>query len=345
MSAPLRIIFAGTPDFAVPALQALIASEHDVVAVYTQPDRPAGRGREPRPSPVKQLALEYAVPVNQPVSLKTSAEQASLRALAPDLIVVVAYGLLLPQAVLDIPRFGCINIHASLLPRWRGAAPIQRAILAGDSETGITIMQMDAGLDTGDMLCSAACEIRANDTGASLHDRLMQLGATTLMACLPGLFSGEIVPRPQDDRDATYAAKLSKQEAEIDGRSRIPAGNSRATRRTCVSGRRSWAMNHRPPGRGRRRAPCSPAHARASMSPPATVCCACCRCSRRAAGSWLWPISLMHTRWMVWCWARHDAAVGKAATGCAGGTGRGTGQGPVTVQRRWSHQGSAVRAA
>jgi methionyl-tRNA formyltransferase len=216
MSAPLRIIFAGTPDFSVPALQALIASEHDVIAVYTQPDRPAGRGREPRPSPVKQLANEYAVPVSQPASLKPEAEHAILRALSPDLIVVVAYGLLLPQAVLDIPRFGCINIHASLLPRWRGAAPIQRALLAGDSETGITIMQMNAGLDTGDMLCTATCAIRADDTGSTLHDRLMQLGASTLMDCLPGLVSGEINPVPQDDRHATYAAKLSKQEAEID---------------------------------------------------------------------------------------------------------------------------------
>jgi methionyl-tRNA formyltransferase len=218
MPAPLRIIFAGTPDFSVSALQALIASEHDVIAVYTQPDRPAGRGREPRPSPVKQLALEHALPVKQPVSLKPEAEQEILRALSPDLIVVVAYGLLLPQAVLDIPRFGCINIHASLLPRWRGAAPIQRALLAGDTKTGITIMQMNAGLDTGDMLCTTSCEIHPDDTGSILHDRLMQFGATTLMDCLPGLISGEIKPVPQDDRRATYAAKLSKQEAEIDWR-------------------------------------------------------------------------------------------------------------------------------
>jgi len=216
MTESLRIIFAGTPDFAVPALRALVASEHDVVAVYTQPDRPAGRGRESRPSPVKQLALEHAVPVKQPVSLKPQAEQETLRALSPELIVVVAYGLLLPRAVLDIPRLGCVNIHASLLPRWRGAAPVQRALLAGDSETGITIMRMDAGLDTGDILCTAACEILADDTGETLHDRLMQLGASTLMACLPGLVSGEIEAVPQDARHATYAAKLSKQEAEID---------------------------------------------------------------------------------------------------------------------------------
>jgi methionyl-tRNA formyltransferase len=218
MSAPLRIIFAGTPDFAVPTLRALIESEHEVISVYTQPDRPAGRGREPRPSPVKLLAIEHGVPVNQPESLKVEVEQKMLRTLSPDMIVVIAYGLLLPQAVLDIPRLGCINIHASLLPRWRGAAPIQRAILAGDSETGVTIMQMNAGLDTGDMLCATSCEIHADDTGTTLHDRLMQLGASTLMNCLPGLANGEIKPVQQDDRHATYAAKLIKQEAEIDWR-------------------------------------------------------------------------------------------------------------------------------
>ncbi len=216
MTESLRIIFAGTPDFSVPALQALLASEHEVIAVYTQPDRPAGRGREPRPSPVKQLALAHGLTVIQPMTLKRDDEQLRLQTLAPNLIVVVAYGLLLPQAVLDIPRIGCINIHASLLPRWRGAAPIQRALLAGDNETGITIMKMDAGLDTGDMLCTAACEIHSDDTGVTLHDRLMQLGAETLMACLPGLISGENEPVPQDDRHATYAAKLSKREAEID---------------------------------------------------------------------------------------------------------------------------------
>jgi methionyl-tRNA formyltransferase len=216
MTESLRIIFAGTPDFSVAALQALILAEYDVVAVYTQPDRPAGRGREPRQSPVKQLALQHGLSVHQPVTLKTEAEQEILRALSPDLIVVVAYGLLLPQVVLDIPRFGCINIHASLLPRWRGAAPIQRALLAGDGETGITIMQMNAGLDTGDMLCTATCEIHPDDTGSTLHDRLMQLGAQTLMTSLPGLISGSVEPVPQDERNATYASKLSKQEAEID---------------------------------------------------------------------------------------------------------------------------------
>ena len=200
----------------MPVLQTLIESAHDVIAVYTQPDRPAGRGREPRPSPVKQLALQHGVNVFQPESLKSEAEQQQLEALAPDLMIVVAYGLLLPEAVLSIPRLGCVNVHASLLPRWRGAAPIQRAILAGDKQTGITIMQMDKGLDTGDMLVAAACEIYDDDTGSSLHDRLMQLGADTLAGCLPALAAGELTPQKQDDSLATYADKLSKQEAELD---------------------------------------------------------------------------------------------------------------------------------
>jgi methionyl-tRNA formyltransferase len=212
----LRIVFAGTPDFSVPVLQALIDAGYEIAAVYTQPDRPAGRGREPRPSPVKQLALLHGLRVYQPESLKPEAEQQQLLALQPDLMVVVAYGLLLPAAVLSIPRLGCINVHASLLPRWRGAAPIQRAILAGDRQTGITIMQMDKGLDTGDMLARAVCAIEDDDTGSSLHDRLMKLGAETLLACLPQLQTGELVAEPQDDRLATYAGKLTKQEAEID---------------------------------------------------------------------------------------------------------------------------------
>ena len=216
MAATLRIVFAGTPDFSVPVLQALIDSEHEIVAVYTQPDRPAGRGREPRPSPVKQLAQQHALNVFQPESLRDEAEQQQLKALDADLMIVVAYGLLLPEAVLSIPRVGCINVHASLLPRWRGAAPIQRAILAGDQQTGITIMQMDKGLDTGAMLASAACEIRPDDTGSSLHDRLMRLGADTLLQCLPGLAAGKLTAEPQDDSLATYADKLNKQEAEID---------------------------------------------------------------------------------------------------------------------------------
>jgi methionyl-tRNA formyltransferase len=213
---PLRIIFAGTPDFSVPVLQALIDSEHEVVAVYTQPDRPAGRGREPRPSPVKQLAKEHGLTVMQPVSLKEATAQQQLLAFNADLMVVVAYGLILPEAVLAIPRLGCINVHASLLPRWRGAAPIQRAIIAGDSVTGITIMQMDKGLDTGAMLAKTGCDILENDTGSSLHDRLMQMGADTLMSCLPDLQAQVITPEVQDDSLACYADKLSKQEAEID---------------------------------------------------------------------------------------------------------------------------------
>ena len=216
MAANLRIVFAGTPDFSVPILQGLIDAGYEIVAVYTQPDRPAGRGREPRPSPVKQLALAHGLQVFQPESLRQQAEQQQLQSLDPDLMVVVAYGLLLPEAVLCIPRLGCINVHASLLPRWRGAAPIQRAILAGDQQTGVTIMQMDKGLDTGDMLASAACEIRDDDTGSSLHDRLMRLGADTLLSCLPALAAGELSAESQDDSLATYAGKLSKQEAEID---------------------------------------------------------------------------------------------------------------------------------
>jgi methionyl-tRNA formyltransferase len=212
----LRIVFAGTPEFSVPVLQALIDAGQELVAVYTQPDRPAGRGREPRPSPVKQFALEHGLTIFQPVSLKHEADQQQLQALKPDLMIVVAYGLLLPAAVLSIPRLGCINVHASLLPRWRGAAPIQRAILAGDRQTGITIMQMDPGLDTGDMLANAICDIEDDDTGASLHDRLMQLGADTLIRCLPALQQGELSAEPQDESQATYADKLSKHEAEID---------------------------------------------------------------------------------------------------------------------------------
>ncbi len=200
----------------MPVLQALIDSGYEIVGVYTQPDRPAGRGREPRPSPVKQLALQHNLKVYQPESLKQEADQQQLKALDPDLMIVVAYGLLLPEAVLSIPRLGCINVHASLLPRWRGAAPIQRAILAGDKQTGVTIMQMDKGLDTGAMLARAACTIADDDTGSSLHDRLMQMGADTLVGCLPALQKGELQAEPQDDSQATYAGKLSKQEAEID---------------------------------------------------------------------------------------------------------------------------------
>jgi len=218
MPTPLKIVFAGTPEFAAEALKGLLDSRHRVVAVYAQPDRPAGRGRKVVYGPVKQQALAHEIPVYQPKSLKGQAEQAVLAELDADLMVVAAYGLLLPQAVLDIPRLGCINIHASLLPRWRGAAPIQRAILAGDEETGITIMQMEAGLDTGPMLYKLSCPILPDDTGGSLHDRLAELGAKALLDALPGLATGTLTPQPQDDSLANYASKLDKQESLIDWR-------------------------------------------------------------------------------------------------------------------------------
>jgi methionyl-tRNA formyltransferase len=212
----LRILFAGTPEFAVPPLQSLLTTEHTVCAVYTQPDRPAGRGRKLRPSPVKALAVSADLPVMQPVSLRDEAEQRRLNEWQADLMVVVAYGLLLPPEVLDAPRLGCINIHASLLPRWRGAAPIQRAILAGDTESGVTLMQMDEGLDTGAMLARAATPIEPEDSAQSLHDRLAQLGAALLEESLPGLETGALVPQAQDETLATYAGKLTKEEAAID---------------------------------------------------------------------------------------------------------------------------------
>lgn len=215
MSNHLRIIYAGTPDFSVAALDALIHSKHEVVAVYTQPDRPAGRGQGAKASPVKETAQQYNIPVYQPLSLKDKTVQAELAALNADLMVVTAYGLLLPAAVLETPRLGCINIHASLLPRWRGAAPIQRAILAGDKTTGITIMQMDEGLDTGDMLAVAECKINADDTGSSLHDKLMTLGAETLISALPAIAEQTQHRVKQDEALACYAAKLSKAEAKI----------------------------------------------------------------------------------------------------------------------------------
>ncbi|VAW46359.1 Methionyl-tRNA formyltransferase [hydrothermal vent metagenome] len=212
---PLRIIFAGTPDFSVSALQALLDSEHEVIAVYTQPDRPAGRGRKLTASPVKTLALAHQLPIIQPESLKTAEAQQTLMDLNADLMVVVAYGLLLPKAVLDAPSYGCLNIHASLLPRWRGAAPIQRAIEAGDAQTGVTIMQMDIGLDTGNMLFKITTDITAEDNAASLHDRLSQLGAIALMETLVQLQTQQLKPEQQDESLVTYAKKLSKAEAEI----------------------------------------------------------------------------------------------------------------------------------
>lgn len=216
MSKKLRIIYAGTPDFSVPALQALIDSEHDVVAVYTQPDRPAGRGRKIRFGPVKQLAVDNNIPVEQTTTLKTEEEQQKLRDYQADLLVVAAYSLILPQAVLDMPTYGCLNIHASLLPRWRGAAPIQRAIQAGDTETGVTIMQMAAGLDTGDMLHKVITPITSEDGGQSIHDKLASEGASGLMGVIDQVINQTLQPEIQDDSLANYAHKLNKVEGEID---------------------------------------------------------------------------------------------------------------------------------
>ncbi len=216
MTEPLRIVFAGTPEFAARHLQALLDAGHPVVGVYTQPDRPAGRGQKLMPSPVKQLASQHNIPLFQPSSLRDPMAQAELAALRPDLLLVVAYGLILPQAVLDIPRLGCINSHASLLPRWRGAAPIQRAIQAGDGESGVTLMQMEAGLDTGPMLCKVSTPISAEDTAGSLHDRLAELGAQAMAAAIGPLVRGELRGEKQDDSLATYAHKLNKDEARID---------------------------------------------------------------------------------------------------------------------------------
>ena len=212
---PLRIIYAGTPDFAVPGLAALLASGYHVIAVYTQPDRPAGRGRKVKPGPVKQLALEHNIPVYQPSNLRNQEDQEQLAELKPDLMVVAAYGLILPKTVLDTPRLGCINIHASLLPRWRGASPIQQAVLAGDLKSGITIMQMDVGLDTGDMLLKASCAIEPTDSAAALHDKLAALGAPLLLTTIEQLASGSVTPVKQDDDLSTYAPKILKQDACI----------------------------------------------------------------------------------------------------------------------------------
>jgi len=214
MNTPLRIAFAGTPEFALAALEALAASPHRVVGVWTQPDRPAGRGRKLTPSPVKQRALELKLPVHQPESFKSEEAKQALRDAAPDVMVVVAYGLILPKAVLAIPRYGCLNIHASLLPRWRGAAPIQRALLAGDAETGVCIMQMDKGLDTGAVLTELRTLIAAEDTAQTLHDRLAPLGAKALLEVLDRIT--DLHPRPQSESGITYAHKLNKEEARLD---------------------------------------------------------------------------------------------------------------------------------
>ena len=215
--APLRVVFAGTPEFSVPCLEACRASGAQVVAAYTQPDRPAGRGRKLTPSPVKQAALAAGIPVEQPESLKSQEARDTLAAYRPDLMVVVAYGLILPRKVLALPRLGCWNVHASLLPRWRGAAPIQRAILAGDAESGVDLMQMEAGLDTGPVLLERRTPIGRGDTGGTLHDRLSALGAEVLAEGLRRAMAGEsLVPHPQPEEGVTYAHKLDKAEAKLD---------------------------------------------------------------------------------------------------------------------------------
>lgn len=216
MSASLKIIFAGTPDFAARHLDALLASEHQVVGVFTQPDRPSGRGNKLTPGPVKVLAQSHDVPVFQPKSLKPEENQQLVADLQADIMVVVAYGLILPKAVLDMPRLGCINVHGSLLPRWRGAAPIQRALWAGDSETGVTIMQMDVGLDTGDMLHKLSCPITTEDTSASLYDKLAELGPQGMLDTLDLLANSKAQPEVQDEAQVSYAEKLSKEEARLD---------------------------------------------------------------------------------------------------------------------------------
>ncbi|MEM0551725.1 MULTISPECIES: methionyl-tRNA formyltransferase [Aeromonas] len=212
----LKLIFAGTPDFAARHLAALLSSDHEVVAVYTQPDKPAGRGQKLTASPVKELALAHNLPVYQPASLRKEEAQAELAALGADLMVVVAYGLILPKAVLDTPRLGCINVHGSLLPRWRGAAPIQRSIWAGDAETGVTIMQMDVGLDTGAMIRKVTCPIAADETSASLYDKLAEMGPQALVDTINAMAAGDTTAEVQDDALANYAEKLSKEEARID---------------------------------------------------------------------------------------------------------------------------------
>lgn len=214
----LRIGFAGTPDFAVPALRSLFGTNHEIVAVYTQPDRPAGRGRKTRPSAVKQVALELGVSVLQPDTLRSDEALQQMQSLKLDVLVVVAYGLILPRSILDCPALGCLNIHGSLLPRWRGAAPIHRAVLAGDSHTGVTIMLMEEGLDTGPMVSQKSIPIQSTSTSAGLHDQLAELGAQALIDVLPDWAAGKMTPENQDDALATYADKLQKDESAIDWR-------------------------------------------------------------------------------------------------------------------------------
>jgi len=237
VSDSLRIIFAGTPDFAARHLDALLSSGHHVVGVFTQPDRPAGRGKKLMPSPVKVLAEENGLPVFQPASLRPQENQQLVADLHADVMVVVAYGLILPKAVLDMPRLGCINVHGSLLPRWRGAAPIQRALWAGDEETGVTIMQMDVGLDTGDMLYKLVCPITDEDTSATLYDKLAGLGPAGLIETLAQLANGTAQPQVQDEAQVTYAEKLSKEEA------RVNWSLSAAQLERCIRAFNPWPMS------------------------------------------------------------------------------------------------------
>lgn len=262
MPESLKIVFAGTPEFALPALDALLASRHRVVAVYTQPDRRAGRGRRLTPSPVKRRALAHGIPVLQPKRLRKPEVQAELTDFTPDVMVVAAYGLLLPPEVLAIPPHGCLNIHASLLPRWRGAAPIQRAILAGDQETGVTIMQMDAGLDTGALLATLSCPIGPDDTSQTLHDRLAKLGAGALLSTLEQLQTGHLQPRPQTGYGVSYAAKIEKSEAELDWQQaaaalarRVQAFNPWPVAQTRFAGQVLRIWRARPESGGRREVP------------------------------------------------------------------------------------------
>ncbi|EPO3378265.1 methionyl-tRNA formyltransferase [Enterobacter hormaechei] len=237
MSTSLRIIFAGTPDFAARHLDALLTSGHQIVGVFTQPDRPAGRGKKLIPGPVKVLAETHGLPVFQPASLRPEENQKLVADLNADVMVVVAYGLILPKAVLDMPRLGCVNVHGSLLPRWRGAAPIQRALWAGDAETGVTIMKMDVGLDTGDMLYKLACPITAEDTSATLYDMLADLGPQGLIETLQQLADNTATPEVQDEAQVTYAEKLSKEEARIDW------SLSAAQLERCIRAFNPWPMS------------------------------------------------------------------------------------------------------
>ena len=237
MSKTLRIIFAGTPDFAARHLDALLSSGHKVVGVFTQPDRPAGRGKKLMPSPVKVLAEEHGLPIFQPASLRPQENQQLVADLNADVMVVVAYGLILPKAVLNMPRLGCVNVHGSLLPRWRGAAPIQRSLWAGDAETGVTIMKMDVGLDTGDMLFKLACPITNEDTSATLYDKLADLGPQGLIETLQQLADNTATPEVQDEALVTYAEKLSKEEAQLDW------SLSAAQLERCIRAFNPWPMS------------------------------------------------------------------------------------------------------